>query len=205
MQKLPPLVMECPECGEQFLISRDSDNPSENATIFSDGFFLDELNWRTPEVIGCVTCELGFFLHEGKLVAEPNWEEYNEKWSHLKKAEPPTAGSLALELRARKNMIFKVESALRKEFWYAGIHSETGRILMGKNEKFKNFWFDSLSKFESMIQENNLDDILLKAECNRQLGHFTECIKLINNTDQKLAQLIKSRAENKDSEVFVVN
>ena len=112
MEHLPPIVLECPECGEKYLVSRYSNLPSEKAILFSDGFFIDDLNWRTPLIIGCVTCELGFFPQNGKIVAEPDWDEFYTVWSEIKKAQPPTPGALALELRARKKMTLFEEVAL---------------------------------------------------------------------------------------------
>ena len=93
----------------------------ENGELYKidSTLLVDSLKFKTPK---------------GKIVAEPiSWEDFNENWSHIKKAEPPTSGSLALELRARKNMDYAEELALRKEFWYSGNHSETGRLLMSKN------------------------------------------------------------------------
>lgn len=203
MNQLPPIVLECPECGEKYLISRESYTPSENAVIYSDGFYIDSENWRTPFIIGCVTCELGFFPESGKIIAEPDsWEDFNENWAHIKKAEPPTAGSLALELRARKNMQLTAELALRKEFWYAGNHSETGRLLMAKNEKFKNFWLESLSKLEHSLSVTNDEELLLKAEINRQLGNFDVTLELLDMSSDNRAVEICKRALAKERTLF---
>ena len=206
MNQLPPIVLECPECGEKYLISRESYTPSENATIYSDGYFMDSVNWRTPLIIGCVTCELGFFPENGKVIAEPaTWEEFNEYWAHIKKAEPPTAGSLALELRARRNMQQNAEVALRKEFWYSGNHSETGRMLMTKNPKFRKYWTESLEKLETLLSGSNEKELLLKAEINRQLGNFEKTIQLLSESKQLLAIAITDKAKAQDSMLFSIN
>lgn len=205
MNQLPPIVLECPECGEKYLISRESYTPSEKATLYSDGFFIDTENWRTPFIIGCVTCELGFFPECGKIIAEPeNWDDFNENWAHIKKAEPPTAGSLVLELRARKNMEHNAELALRKELWYSGNHSETGRLLMSKNVKFKKFWIESLEILESMLSVNDETELINKAEINRQLGNFEKCLQLIKDINQPIAAKIKQKAESEDSTLFTI-
>lgn len=201
----PPIVIECPECGEKYLLSPNSTTPSNNATIYSDGFYIDELNWRTPAIIGCVTCELGFFPEKGKIIAKPSWTEYNEIWAHLKKAEPPTAGSLALELRARKNMLVNEELSLRLEFWYSGNHSETGRILMSKNEKFRNFWIESLSRLKEILTTENEVNVMLKAEIFRQLGNFNSCIELLKNNSNPFALLIAEQAQKSNSAIFSIS
>lgn len=205
MSKLPPIVIECPECGERYLISRDSNQPSEEALVFSDGYFFDERNWRTPAIIGCVTCELGFFPHKGKVIATPDWDEFNANWSHIKKVEAPTAGSLALELRARKNMDPEAELAIRKEFWYAALHTETGRLLMGKNEKFRNFWTDSRDKLFALLSGNTPEFLLLKAEIKRQAGCFEECLKLLSGLNTPWALSIKEQASLKNPLLFQLN
>jgi hypothetical protein len=77
MQQLP-IVIECPTCGEQYIISRLANNPSEHAVWYSDGYFLDKEIWRTPSIIGCVTCELGFFPENGKRIDVPDWDTFSE-------------------------------------------------------------------------------------------------------------------------------
>jgi len=201
----PPIVLECPECGEKYLISRESNTPSENATIFSDGFFIDELNWRIPKIIGCVTCELGFFPEKGKIIEKPGWNEFHEKWSQIKKAEPPTAGSLALELRARKNIDPMDELALRLEFWFSGNHTENGRMLLTKNEKFSTFWNESLMKLENLLSPNIEDQRLVKAEINRQLKRFDQCISLLSGMNHPMGKSIQQKAENQISNLFTFN
>lgn len=162
--------------------------------VFSDGFFTDDLNWRTPLIIGCVTCELGFFPQNGKVLAEPDWEEFNAIWSKIKRAEPPTAGALALELRARKKMPFVEELALRKEFWYAGNHSESGKLLLSKNEKFKKYWIESLASLEQMIETDNVQSQLLKAEINRNLGRFERSVSILKGMENSTATQIREKA-----------
>jgi hypothetical protein len=198
----PPIVIECPECGEKYLISRQAGFPSEGAVVYSDGYFTDVHNWRTPEIIGCVTCELGFFPQRGRIVAEPNWTEYNEIWAHLKKAEPPTAGSLALEIRARKNMLPEVEVPIRIEFWYSALHTETGRILFQKNEKFRKFWTESLIRLNEIMPLTDEKSVLLKAEINRQLGLFQNSIDLLKGIGNPLASQITEYAQKGITEVF---
>jgi hypothetical protein len=192
-KQLPPIVLECPECGERYLISQQNE-PSEKAIIFSDGFFIDEVNWRTPLIIGCLTCELGFFPNKGKYIASPDWDEFNEKWSHIKKAEAPTAGALVLELRARKKLSPDDEKALRTELWYAGNHSETGKKLKEKNPKFNLFLTENIASLENILFPNNTENILLKAEANRQLGHFDKCIGLIDGLKSPISETIKTAA-----------
>ena len=198
-----PIVIECPECGEQYLISKSANQPSESATIYSDGYYTDEVNWRTPGIIGCVTCELGFEPSIGIIIDEPDWDTFEEKWSQVKKAEPPTAGALALELRVRKNMERDFEIALRQEFWYSAIHTETGRLLMSKNRKFKAYWIESLQKLEALLSVRE-NEILRKAEINRQLGNFNACIELLKGNTNTTAMQIVEKANQKDSLVFVL-
>ena len=206
MQQLPfpPIVLECPECGEKYLVSNESNLLSDKAILFSDGFYIDEQTWRTPGIIGCVTCELGFFPQKGKIIAKPNWEEYYQNWAHLKKAEPPTAGALALELRARRNMNIETEKIIRKEFWYAANHTETGRALFANNEKFRNYWISSLIRFEELLDNNNPDEIIIKAETNRNLGRFETCISLLEGISDNISEVIRSEALNGNSSIFQI-
>lgn len=204
MEILPPIVMECPECGEQYLVSQNDNQPSEKAVRFSDGFFIDEINWRTPSIIGCVTCELGFFPQNGKVIARPGWDEFNQKWSQINKAAPPIAGALALELRVRKNILLQHEINLRKELWYSGNHSEKGKLMLTQNEKFNQFWRQNLNALEKLLNVSIEDELLLKAEINRHLARFEMTINLLENTKNALSIQIQQRAMASDSTIFEI-
>jgi hypothetical protein len=199
---LPPIVLECPECGEKYLVTNELNLPSEKATLFSDGFYIDEQTWRTPGIIGCVTCELGFFPQKGKIIATPDRDEFYQKWATIKKAEPPSAGALALELRSRRNMNVETEKIIRKEFWYAANHSETGRILMANNEKFRNFWMNSLIRYEELLDFDNPEQRIIKAEINRNLSRFEICLSLLEGVSGILPEAIRKEAFKGNYTVF---
>jgi hypothetical protein len=186
MVNTPTIIIECPECGEKYLLPFNDKIRSSEAIIYTDGYYSDPINWRTPGIIGCTTCELGFFPSKGKLVAQPNPDEFIKKWAHLPKAIPPKAGSMAMELRIRKTMDLFTEKTLRKEFWYAGNHYPDGLKLNGQNEKFRKFWIESLQCFESILDENIEDERILKAEANRNLGNYEKCINLLIHSEQRI-------------------
>jgi len=202
MSSLAPIVVECPTCGEKYLLSRNL--PSENAIFFSDGFFIDEENWRTPGLIGCVTCELGFYSENGKIVAEPDWNDFQKYWSHLKKAEAPSASALILELRTRRKMDQKQEKIIRQELWYSVNHTEMGKRLIAQNPRFQAFCIDNLHRLENLFSAENPEELLLKAELNRQLGNFEKCIDLLFNEKSSLAGRIREAAFNKEDQIFQI-
>lgn len=200
----PPLVLECPECGERYLIPNPKNKPSESRTVFSDGFFFDEYQWRVPSIIGCVTCELGFFPENGKLIAEPTLDEYNEKWLDTKRAQAPSAGTLALELRVRKCLPVDKELTIRKELWYAGNHTEVGKEMLQKNQRFSQFWLDSLIKLEKLLPQTDVDNLIMKAEINRQFGFFEESISFLADTDNSIGQKIIAEALLQNRKPFIL-
>jgi hypothetical protein len=204
MQHLPPIVIECPTCGERYLVSREPNTPSDKAIFYSDGYYTDEFIWRTPGIIGCVTCELGFVPQNGKIVATPEWDEFYRDWSHIKQAQPPASGALVLELRARRNMETAIEKTLRKELWYSALHTEAGRALFSNNAKFRNFWNESLERFDELLDPSNDEERLLKAEVNRQLGRFEQCLSIIGLLQGKIPDAISTEAQKKSSTVVLV-
>lgn len=191
-------IIECPDCGERYLIVPQNITPSELAKRYSDGFFTDPVNWRTPGIIGCVTCELGFFPENGKIVGTTSDAE------SYKKAEPPTAGALALELRVRKQMDERIEKIIRTELWYSGNHTEYGKHLLQNNTRFKAFWLENLQLLNNIMNLTQYNDRLQKAEINRQLSQFETCIKLINSTQDPLAKAIKDQAHLQNPAVFYI-
>jgi len=202
MNNLPPIVIECPTCGERYLLPDPDNTPSEKRIAFSDGYFSDPEVWRVPGIIGCTTCELGFLPVKGKIVAQPDWIEFHSKWSGLKKAEPPLANALALELRVRKTMGPELERMLRVELWYAGTHTENGSKLLQYNTRFSDLWYKNLTLLEILVDGENSQERLLKAEINRQLGNFDACIKWLEGQNTYDATRIKEMALDKNPGVF---
>lgn len=204
MIQQPPIVIECPECGEKYLIFEGEIPFSEQAKRYTDGYTTDTQAWRTPGIIGCVTCELGFFPEKGKLVARPTWDEFNENWCQLKKAEPPSAGSLAIELRVRKNMTREIELTLRRELWYAANHTENGRLLLEKNERFKAFFQDSLQQMALLLDENIESERILKAEALRHLGQFNEALNLLKHMNSHQVEVMRKQCEQQNTQLAIL-
>ena len=203
MSILAPIVIECPTCGEKYLLSRNL--PSENAILFSDGYFIDEENWRTPGLIGCVTCELGFFSEKGKIIAEPDSSDFQKYWLQLKRAEAPSASALILELRTRRKMSLKDEKIIRQELWYAVNHTAKGQQLILQNARFHAFCIDSLERLENLLSGEKSEELLLKAEVNRQLGNFDKCIGILNSENSSLAKNIREAAANENRMILRVS
>lgn len=199
-----PVVIECPSCGERYLIWNEMSELPKGTTYYSDGYFISENKWRTPGIIGCVTCELGFTPQSGKIIATPNREEFYQNWSHMKPAQPPTTGALVLELRARKTMDVSMEKILRKELWYSTSHTTAGKNLLENNAKFRNFWNESMIRLESLFDCSKPDEVLLKAEINRQLGRFEQSLELLLSEKGNVAEAIRNASQSKNSTLFVV-
>ncbi|MDA3879375.1 MAG: hypothetical protein PF436_03210 [Prolixibacteraceae bacterium] len=195
-------VLECPECGEQYIISSPTDSPSETATLFSDGYFIEDgnIHWRTPLVIGCVTCELGFMPVKGKQIAFGTLDELLEKFPNIKKAMAPTAGTLVLDLRARLHMELDEEVAIRRELWYASQHTSKGCELLERNKKFEAFYQQNLLRLIECVQLP-----VLKAELNRQAGMFDQCLNCLENETDSMATLIAQQAKVENTGVFKVS
>jgi hypothetical protein len=207
MTKPQYAVLECPECGEQYIISAATDSPSETATLFSDGFYTENVDtrWRTPLIIGCVTCELGFMPEKGKQIATGTLDELLEKFPAIKKAMPPAAGTLVLDLRARKNMETVEETAIRREFWYAALHTEKGQGLLQRNKKFKAFYNQNIEKLIEIIPTKNDAGLLLKGELLRQNGCFDKALAVLQKTRSEHARQIEKKARANETNTFQMN
>jgi hypothetical protein len=138
------------------------------------------------------------------VIAQPDWETFYAKWSHLKKAEPPAAGALALEIRVRKVMTPETETVIRKELWYAGNHTGSGKHLRINNPKFNLFWLENLKRLEEIHPDINFDDRLLKAEMNRQLGNMETCLLLLASLNSAIANQIRSQSTGNNLVPFIL-
>ena len=97
-----------------------------------------------------------------------------------------------------------MEKILRKELWYSTSHTTAGKNLLENNAKFRNFWNESIVRLESLFDCSKPDEVLLKAEINRQLGRFDQSLELLSSENGNVAEAIRNASLDKNSALFVV-
>jgi hypothetical protein len=172
-----------------------------HATFYSDGFAIGSNLPRISRLVLCPVCNEVFFYDE---------QEINPVF----KSEDICMDALApsmdrfLELLANTGKLsMENEIYLRKEIWYFGTHHPIGSDEMLNNPSFKMQWIENLEKLEELLQTDNPEHVLLKAEVNRHLGRFTRCLELLTNNnltacDIKFVRTLRKKATKGNTEVF---
>ena len=97
---------------------------------------------------------------------------------------------------------------MRKLFWYLGSHNLSGDELLINDYHFKIDWLDNLEFFEALLDEQYPEEILLKAEANRQLGRFERALELVNlapqTDDKRLINKLRKKIKRQNTELFEV-
>ncbi|HPR59846.1 MAG TPA: hypothetical protein PLF35_02810, partial [Prolixibacteraceae bacterium] len=66
------------------------------------------------------------------------------------------------------------------------------------------FWLDSLINLEKLLPQTDVDNLIMKAEINRQLGFFEESISFLADTDNSIGQKIIAEALLQNRKPFIL-
>lgn len=192
--------IECPFCCVSLNYPVVESQNTLGASFFSDGFAIGPGLPRISKLVQCPVCNEVFFYD----ATEARETASND--NAMNAAEPAMDRMLEL-LNGTRELTHDQELYLRKEIWYFGTHHPVGNDEMLNNPEFKMLWVDNLDALEALLDENNPDEVLIKAEANRHLGRFTRCLELIENPqatqcDIKFIKTMRKKANKGNTEVF---
>jgi hypothetical protein len=195
------IAFECPYCCVNLSHSIPTIGTTEDAIFYSDGFAIGADLPRSSKLVQCPVCNEVFF-YDALEIQFPLIE--NE--SYTKTTEPLMDRYFEL-LNNTKQLSIDQQIYLRKELWYYGTHHPEGSDALLNNPEFKLQWIENLENLEALLDEENPEQILLKAEANRHLGRFSRCLELLesnelNQCDIKFIKTLRKKANKGNTEVF---
>jgi hypothetical protein len=193
------IIFECPFCCVTLKKNIQIPDAGEDAVHFSDGYSEFEDGTHASRIVQCPACNEVFFYDT--LDTQPLC---NPKEICVDIVEPTIDRVFELLKNTKANP--EQELYLRKEIWYYGTHHPEGSNEILNNPDFKNHWLDNLEILETLFNESDNDQLLLKAEANRHLGRLSRCLELLEkytgDKDIKYIRTIRKKVSKGNTEVF---
>lgn len=178
-------IKKCPDCDCEFKRLKVSSCNTFDAKFYTDGFILGPMYDETELLLICPGCAEYYWCEDVPTM------QYISELEHSRDSELkslPFSWSLSLETHGSK-----CENVLRKKIWksiqqekYIRIRAwwafnntyrenETKPFEINTEEK------ENLLRLTALLDDNDLDESIKKAEVFRQLGRFDECLKQLNS------------------------
>ena len=195
------IAFECPYCCVNLSHSIPTNSTTENAIFYSDGFAIGPNLPKVSKLVQCPVCDEVFFYESLEIQLQ-----LNEQENYTEAVEPSMEHYFEL-LNNSKELSLDQQIYLRKELWYFGTHHPSGNNELLNNPEFKMQWIDNLEALEALLDAENPEQVLIKAEANRHLGRFTRCLELLESNelsgcDIKFIKTLRKKANKGNTEVF---
>lgn len=195
------IAFECPYCYVNLSHSIPTIRNTEDAVFYSDGFAIGPNLSRLSKLVQCPVCDEVFFYDALEIQLHLNAKE-----SYTEAVEPLMEHYIEL-LKNSKQFSLDQQIYLRKELWYFGTHHPSGNDELLNNSDFKMQWIENLETLEAILDDENPEQVLIKAEANRHLGRFARCLELLESNelshcDIKFIKTIRKKANKGNTEVF---
>jgi len=190
----PNYVYKCPNCGN--LLTKESiiSGNTFGAKIFSDGKRIAPMLPEFPDLTKCKKCNTIFWLSKLKEIGTYNWgDNVNSEWENAEEVE-------FLEIEDYFNAINKgiaenkdEEFYIRQRIWWA----YNDRIRKGQeifNDKSDELrWIKNVKKLKELLDHSDINQKIMIAEINRNLGDFDNCIGVIQSIDNDELNWLKEK------------
>ena len=216
----PTLIKKCSACGglieEETLISGNTCG----AVFWTDGEFYAPMMPDQPELVKCPHCKALLWIEELEVVGDDGRNRYDDfvpvviAGLDSQTARPYTMPSIWDYFRLLKNELpgLDRECYLRLRAWRAGNRKRRGSEYLPGMFRIKNgdplaplsrAEIDNMDTLSGLLDEDDDEDRLLKAELLRELGYFEKCLGLLakpfKEEFRNAAAFIKGLAYDRDT------
>lgn len=177
-------VYKCPNCDNLLTKGSLLSGNSFGAETFTDGKRIAPMLPEFPNLTKCNKCDAIFWLSKLKEVGTYQWgDEEKSNWGNADNAEFLNIEDYfsALNEELAENM--EEELFIRQRIWWA----YNDRVRNGNNpfvdinDEIK--WRENCKKLISLLDESDLNQSIMIAELNRNLGDFESCLEIIKKID----------------------
>lgn len=187
-------VYKCPNCGNLLKKGSLISGNTFDMKIFSDGKRIAPNLPDFPDITKCKKCNSIFWLSKLKKIGTFDGDATkNPDWANADKAEFLDIDDFfnALETANARNK--NDELIIRQQLLWAF----NDRIRDGKNlfndENDEIRWKDNINKLLNILDKSDLNQKIMIAEINRNLGKFENCIRIINEIENDKYNWLKEK------------
>jgi len=180
----PNFVYKCPNCDNLLTKKSVISGNTYGSKIFSDGKRIAPMLPDFPELTKCKQCNTIFWLSKMKEIGTYEWgDNKNPKWQNTDDAEFLTIDDYFQALEAGMAEDKNEESYIRQQIWWTYNDRVRNGENMCKNEEDELRWKENVSILLSLLDQDDLNQKIMMAEINRNLGNFENCMNIVESID----------------------
>jgi uncharacterized protein YbaR (Trm112 family) len=194
------IVRACPHCRAHVVQEETLSGNTIGAVYYTDGKREARMLPNHPWLVKCPACKGLFWVDEADEVAA-GFEAAEGKPKVLNPSEGDLLAFLSGPTPTKDKELY-----LRQRAWWAA--NDAWRHTRGAKTNFSEAQVKNLQAFSGMLDEKEDIERIFKAEIARELGRFDTCRRLLSQPFgenlQKVADLIRSRADEGDRDVWPI-
>ena len=180
----PNYVYKCPNCGNLLTNGSLMSGNTFGAKHYSDGKRIAPMLPEFPNLTKCKKCNTIFWLHKLKEIGAYEWGDVNNsEWQNADTAEFLGIEDYFIALNNGIAADKEAELFIRRHIWWA----YNDRIRKGqepfydKNDEIR--WTENLNQLKVLLNQSDINQRIMLAEINRNLGDFENCMNIIQVVD----------------------
>jgi len=182
----PNYLYKCPVCGNKVQKGSLLSGNTFGAKLYSDAKRVAPMLPVFPLISRCKNCDTIFWLDETSEdgTYEGHWQEYSDS------AEPEYADFLsiheyrtAIEQGLARNNTEQIY--LRQNLWWLYNDRARENKEMFAVDGDESLYAENCKQLLSLLDPNNLNQKIMSAELNRNIGKFEACMEIINSIEQE--------------------
>ncbi len=184
----PPKGYNCPKYSNIIFVSSMTSCNTFGATIWTDGRIIGDMYCENEWLIKCYDCGTLLWCKELDKKCFGHTEELKKK-DYLKKLK-------------ESGLSKEQERYLRIKAWQTGNDKRRDK---DKKKELSNKDIKNLKALEKILDHNDQEDLIMKAEINRELGQFEKAASILEKSfDPKYSNIISHLKELIDKkDIFV--
>jgi hypothetical protein len=200
----PNYVYQCQSCGHVLTVESLRSGNTFGAKLFSDGKSIAPMLPEYPNLTKCKKCHSIFWLNKLKEIGtyRPG-DQRNSEFPDADKAEFLNIDDYYNAINTGFAENYEEERYIRQQIWWAYNDRIRNGQMMFNNEADQLRWKDNAKKLMDLFDHSDINQKIMIAEINRNLGAFENCMIIIQSieTDElnwlKEKYLIECKRKNK--------
>ncbi len=202
------MIYRCPACGAEVACESLMSANTFGALYYSDGYISSSMFPDVPSITRCFRCYNIFWLYKERLVDQKPFF-YDLSYTNIGLARTLTMNEYFEAIERKIFRSDKDELHLRKMIWWGFNHRvRNGRELF-ETEDESEMWKENCTRLIELLDSNDIDERIMKADLHRCLGRFEECMQIINNISEAGYEKLKTKFDKqcieKNTKVFCLN
>lgn len=189
----PNYIYKCPKCGNLLENRSLCSGNTFGSKFYSDGMRISPMLPEFPDLTKCKKCQTIFWLSKLKEIGTYEWgDQQNSDWPTADKAEFLKLDDYFRALGTQIAENVEEEIFIRERIWWA----YNDRLRNGQ-EIFESAtdvtrWKENVKTLLKLLDASAINDLLMMAEINRNLGDFESCIILLNKIEDEELNWVKA-------------